>query len=177
MLFSDFSPRSEFFWRFFAGSQPGARTSESALRAQGLTHHPGEKTSRTFSLFLPVEIAQKPKTPEVGLEPTTYRLTAGRATDCAIQAFTGQSKKNPSGEQGVPEKNSGGAGYRSLCLMHAKHALYHLSYTPRQKTNAQAKLLEPRIELGTSRVLGARDNQLHHPSTTRRDVVSEWLRR
>ena len=27
-------------------------------------------------------------------------------------------------------KKSGGAGYRSLCLMHAKHALYHLSYTP-----------------------------------------------
>jgi hypothetical protein len=24
----------------------------------------------------------------------------------------------------------GGAGYRSLCLVHAKHALYHLSYTP-----------------------------------------------
>ena len=27
-------------------------------------------------------------------------------------------------------KKGGGAGYRSLCLMHAKHALYHLSYTP-----------------------------------------------
>src|SRR5690606_21085073 len=27
-------------------------------------------------------------------------------------------------------KERGGAGYRSLCLMHAKHALYHLSYTP-----------------------------------------------
>jgi hypothetical protein len=26
-------------------------------------------------------------------------------------------------------------------------------------------MLEPRIELGTSRVWGARDNQLHHPST------------
>lgn len=25
---------------------------------------------------------------------------------------------------------SGGAGYRSLCLLHAKQALYHLSYTP-----------------------------------------------
>jgi hypothetical protein len=24
----------------------------------------------------------------------------------------------------------GGAGYRSLCLLHAKQALYHLSYTP-----------------------------------------------
>ena len=32
----------------------------------------------------------------------------------------------------VEEKKSGGAGYRSLCLMHAKHALYHLSYTPTQ---------------------------------------------
>ena len=27
-------------------------------------------------------------------------------------------------------KKSGGAGYRSLCLLHAKQALYHLSYTP-----------------------------------------------
>ena len=27
-------------------------------------------------------------------------------------------------------KKSGEAGYRSLCLMHAKHALYHLSYIP-----------------------------------------------
>ena len=27
----------------------------------------------------------------------------------------------------------GGAGYRSLCLLHAKQALYHLSYTPFQK--------------------------------------------
>ena len=27
-------------------------------------------------------------------------------------------------------KKSGGAGYRSLCLTHAKRALYHLSYTP-----------------------------------------------
>ena len=31
----------------------------------------------------------------------------------------------------VPRKQkSGGAGYRSLCLTHAKRALYHLSYTP-----------------------------------------------
>ena len=28
---------------------------------------------------------QKQKAPEVRLELTTYRLTAGRATDCAIQ--------------------------------------------------------------------------------------------
>jgi hypothetical protein len=28
------------------------------------------------------------------------------------------------------KEKCGGAGYRSLCLMHAKHALYHLSYTP-----------------------------------------------
>ena len=27
-------------------------------------------------------------------------------------------------------KKCGGAGYRSLCLLHAKQALYHLSYTP-----------------------------------------------
>jgi hypothetical protein len=28
-------------------------------------------------------------------------------------------------------EKSGGAGYRSLCLTHAKRALYHLSYTPK----------------------------------------------
>jgi hypothetical protein len=28
------------------------------------------------------------------------------------------------------QNNCGEAGYRSLCLMHAKHALYHLSYIP-----------------------------------------------
>ena len=33
------------------------------------------------------------------------------------------------------KKKSGGAGYRSLCLMHAKHALYHLSYTPAMDKN------------------------------------------
>ena len=32
------------------------------------------------------------------------------------------------------KKKVGGAGYRSLCLMHAKHALYHLSYTPNTTT-------------------------------------------
>ena len=36
------------------------------------------------------------------------------------------------GDQKPRKKNIvGGAGYRSLCLMHAKHALYHLSYTPK----------------------------------------------
>ena len=36
------------------------------------------------------------------------------------------------GDQKPEKKNIvGGAGYRSLCLMHAKHALYHLSYTPK----------------------------------------------
>jgi hypothetical protein len=28
------------------------------------------------------------------------------------------------------QKEGGGAGYRSLCLLHAKQALYRLSYTP-----------------------------------------------
>ena len=34
----------------------------------------------------------------------------------------------------APSKNGGGAGYRSLCLLHAKQALYHLSYTPKMYT-------------------------------------------
>jgi hypothetical protein len=29
------------------------------------------------------------------------------------------------------KKKGGEAGYRSLCLLHAKQALYHLSYIPR----------------------------------------------
>jgi hypothetical protein len=32
-------------------------------------------------------------------------------------------------------KKCGGAGYRSLCLLHAKQALYHLSYTPKVGRN------------------------------------------
>ena len=31
------------------------------------------------------------------------------------------------------KKNPGGAGYRSQCPMHAKHLLYHVSYTPIMK--------------------------------------------
>jgi hypothetical protein len=38
--------------------------------------------------------------------------------------------KKTSWSQPCEQAKSGGAGYRSLCLMHAKHALYHLSYTP-----------------------------------------------
>ena len=33
-------------------------------------------------------------------------------------------------KSGLDEKKCGGAGYRSLCLLHAKQALYHVSYTP-----------------------------------------------
>jgi hypothetical protein len=33
-------------------------------------------------------------------------------------------------QQKKESKKGGGAGYRSLCLLHAKQALYHLSYTP-----------------------------------------------
>ena len=38
------------------------------------------------------------------------------------------------GKQNKPRemlgKKNGAGGYRSPCLVHAKHALYHLSYTP-----------------------------------------------
>ena len=36
-------------------------------------------------------------------------------------------------------QKSGGAGYRSLCLTHAKRALYHLSYTPNTTTEPNRK--------------------------------------
>ena len=54
-------------------------------------------------------------------------------------------------------KKSGGAGYRSLCLLHAKQALYHLSYTPKVVCivtyvvldwRAKRKMRQPGVEPG-----------------------------
>jgi hypothetical protein len=44
--------------------------------------------------------------------------------------WTSKKKNKQTKKKKKKKKKSGGAGYRSLCLMHAKHALYHLSYTP-----------------------------------------------
>ena len=55
-----------------------------------------------------------------GVEPATYRA----ATNCSTTELT------PHLTLQRLSKKSGGAGYRSLCLLHAKQALYHLSYTP-----------------------------------------------
>jgi hypothetical protein len=41
-------------------------------------------------LFFSVRAFCTQKAPEVRLELTTYRLTAGRATDCAIQELSGR---------------------------------------------------------------------------------------
>jgi hypothetical protein len=38
-------------------------------------------------------------------------------------------------------QNCGAARYRSLCLVHAKHALYHLSYIPLQLAPIELYLL------------------------------------
>ena len=51
-----------------------------------------------------------------------------------------------------PTNQNGGAGYRSPCLVHAKHALYHLSYTP---------LLHP-YRLFTNQNLGLYSTQHSH---------------
>jgi hypothetical protein len=62
-----------------------------------------------------------------------YTIPPGMHAGCEQEATIGPgscllAKKSWSQPRG--QTKSGGAGYRSLCLMHAKHALYHLSYTP-----------------------------------------------
>ena len=70
--------------------------------------------NKTFSL----DLASTPPTthyniPQQNTQHNTYQH---------IPTHTNTHKKKT--------KKGGGAGYRSLCLVHAKHALYHLSYTP-----------------------------------------------
>jgi hypothetical protein len=87
-----------------------------------------------------------------GVEPATYRA----ATNCSTTELTPQ--RQPPWDRRPPStthasmllresqqlthqaiqgstKKCGGAGYRSLCLLHAKQALYHLSYTPKVGRN------------------------------------------
>jgi hypothetical protein len=63
-----------------------------------------------------------------GVEPATYRA----ATNCSTTELTPRSLgvRTGSPPSRATKKVCGGAGYRSLCLLHAKQALYHLSYTP-----------------------------------------------
>ena len=42
---------------------------------------------------------------------------------------------------------TGGAGYRSLCILHAKQALYHLSYTPTNNTMQENRVNGPPINV------------------------------
>ena len=58
-----------------------------------------------------------------GVEPATYRA----ATDCSTTELT---PRHMISTAQAGKNVLGGAGYRSLCLLHAKQALYHLSYTP-----------------------------------------------
>jgi hypothetical protein len=55
-------------------------------------------------------------------KPCANQSTEARAFHLATSIHNEQQKKE--------SKKGGGAGYRSLCLLHAKQALYHLSYTP-----------------------------------------------
>ena len=96
-----------------------------------------------------------------GVEPATYRA----ATNCSTTELTPQRQPprdrrppktthasmllresqqmthqaiNPDPIKTTDDgtaKKCGGAGYRSLCLLHAKQALYHLSYTPKVGRN------------------------------------------
>jgi hypothetical protein len=60
----------------------------------------------------------------------------GLQVPCLLLPGVSSNEQQPRGntqEGAVTKKKTkkgGGAGYRSLCLVHAKHALYHLSYTP-----------------------------------------------
>ena len=91
-----------------------------------------------------------------GVEPATYRA----ATNCSTTELTPQRHpsrhrqpartahasmllresqqlihQEPKQQSKARQKKCGGAGYRSLCLLHAKQALYHLSYTPKVGRN------------------------------------------
>ena len=92
-----------------------------------------------------------------GVEPATYRA----ATNCSTTELTPQRhpsrdrrpartthasmlrsesqqpthQARPKQQTKARQKKCGGAGYRSLCLLHAKQALYHLSYTPKVGRN------------------------------------------
>ena len=75
----------------------------------------------------------KKETPGERLELSTSRLTVERAANCAIQDMCWNVKHFDFHIQCVRfgwQKIHGAAGYRSLCLSHAKRALYHLSYSP-----------------------------------------------
>jgi hypothetical protein len=80
-----------------------------------------------------VEIKASKNKGRAGVEPATYRA----ATNCSTTELTPQlddiSHVGSFLQKDQPTNNKrigGGAGYRSLCLLHAKQALYHLSYTP-----------------------------------------------
>ena len=62
----------------------------------------------------------------MGIEPTLLRT-------CALSMRLNHSAKTAF--QKIVQKSLGGAGYRSLCLLHAKQTLYHLSYTPKSNNN------------------------------------------
>ena len=77
---------------------------------------------------------KKPKEGRAGVEPATYRA----ATDCSTTEL--MPLNMPVAPTASTKKISGGAGYRSLCLLHAKQALYHLSYTPMFGTHGFTRL-------------------------------------
>ena len=77
-----------------------------------------------------------------GVEPATYRA----ATDCSTTEL--MPLNTPAIPAGRSKKISGGAGYRSLCLLHAKQALYHLSYTPNLAVTKAKTMRQPGVEPG-----------------------------
>jgi hypothetical protein len=64
----------------------------------------------------------------VSLTPTIFSISPQCLTWILVEPCRPLS--SPKSPQIKKVKKSGEAGYRSPCLMHAKHALYHLSYIP-----------------------------------------------
>jgi hypothetical protein len=59
-----------------------------------------------------------------------HHIHVARKTNQPIIERSSSFFFNKRTRRAVSHQKIGEAGYRSLCLMHAKHALYHLSYVP-----------------------------------------------
>ena len=77
------------------------------------------------------------------------------------------------------QKKSGGAGYRSRYLPHAKRALYHLSYAPIQTRWQSADLARHKADEGTARIAEAGRRRLwwRERSSGSRAEHKRWTRR
>jgi hypothetical protein len=110
------------------GPPPHARTQSSVVRVVAAR-------ADTRSCALPVlkpPIAEMPPRLDGGLDGLCGLSVVGRAHlgTCWLVCFTFHGCAVCYTKGKTRTKSVGEAGYRSLCLSHAKRALYHLSYIP-----------------------------------------------